>query len=555
MNQPNNSIDGFTLRRRPAGMRQPGASNYDHDALPAVPEQYAAKPDEPSQAIDQRHRSDVMGVAGATAGTAGATQQAGGSHLVKDIDESLRAIDDEPVKKPRRKISKKNLKRLLIALLVVAAIGIGYVGIKAIMAGSSVFNGNLFDIFSTRPLKQDSFGRSNILLFGTSEDSIAHENAGADLTDSMIVLSIDQNQKNAVMFSVPRDLWVDYGQSCLAGYSGKINSLYGCAKDGASEQSGANKLRQVVGEIFGLDIQYYAKVNYTAVKDAVDAVGGITVTIDSDDPRGVFDPNFDWQCGATQAERIEKCPPNGHLVEYENGPATLDGEHALALARARNAAGGYGLSGGNFDREQYQQKIILAIKDKAVSAGTLANPVAVSGLIDSVGRNVQTNFETGEIKTLVDLAGAINQASIRTINLVDEDKPLVTTGNIDGQSIVQPVAGIDNFSQIQNFIRSQLSGSIDGSENATIEVLNGTDRSGVASSKEAELQGKGIVVTSIGDAPTSSSYGALQWFDTTSGDKPKTAQRLTETLGEASSGSMLPPGVVSNADFVIIVGE
>jgi hypothetical protein len=233
----------------------------------------------------------------------------------------------------------------------------------------------------------------------------------------------------------------------------------------------------------------------------------------------------------------------------------LDGEHALALARARNAAGGYGLSGGNFDREQYQQKIILAIKEKAVSAGTLANPVKVGALIDSVGKNIETNFETSEIKTLVDLASAINKSSIRSISLVDKDKPLVTTANYSGQSIVRPVAGLEDFSKLQSYIQSQFSGTVVSSEDATIEILNGTDLSGVASKKEAELESRGIIVTSIGDAPTSSSYGAVQWFDTTSGQKPKTAQKLLDVLGEANSGSSLPSGVQSDADFVIIIGQ
>lgn len=549
MNRPHSSIDGFTLRRRTAST-QPATPKLDIDRLP-VPEQFLQRGQSPSStgssAIDQRPMSSTLGEAGTTAAS---------GHLVRDIDDSLRAIDDERPAKPRRRLSRKALKRIGIVLILIAALGAGYVGIKAFMASGSVFNGNLFDVFSNKQLKKDSYGRSNILLFGTSEDSQAHMDQGAGaLTDSIMVLSVDQDKKNAIMFSVPRDLWVDYGRSCLAGYSGKINALYECAKDGASDQTGANALKQAVGEVFGIDIQYYAKVNYSALKDAVNAVGGITVTIDSDDSRGIYDPNFDWQCGATRTQRIQRCPPDGHLVDYENGPVNLDGEHALALARARNAAGGYGLSGGNFDREQYQQKIILAIKEKAVSAGTLANPVKVGALIDSVGKNIETNFETSEIKTLVDLASAINKSSIRSISLVDKDKPLVTTANYSGQSIVRPVAGLEDFSKLQSYIQSQFSGTVVSSEDATIEILNGTDLSGVASKKEAELESRGIIVTSIGDAPTSSSYGAVQWFDTTSGQKPKTAQKLLDVLGEANSGSSLPSGVQSDADFVIIIGQ
>jgi LCP family protein required for cell wall assembly len=544
MNQPNrNSIDGFSLRRRNIASGTPSAK-LDADVLP-VPRQFLAQPsenlnDQPEQttAIDQRPTSSTVGIAGTTAGQ---------GRLSDEIDESLRQIDDEQLQKPKRRISisKKGVKRLFIVLLVVFALIGGFIAIKTLLAGSSVFNGNLFDVFSNKPLKKDQFGRSNILLFGTSEDSQAHiEGGSGGLTDSIMVISLDQEKKNAIMFSIPRDLWVDYGRDCLAGYSGKINALYECAKDGTSEQAGANALRDVVGESFGIDIQYTAKVNYSALKDAVNAVGGITVTIDSDDPRGIYDPNFDWQCNY-------QCK----LVKWPNGPAELDGEHALALARARNAAGGYGLGGGNFDREQYQQKIILAIKEKAVSAGTLTNPVAVSGLIDSIGNNVDTNFETSEIKTLVDLAAAIDAPNIQSISLVEADKPLVTTGNINGQSIVRPVAGIDDFSKIQAFIQQKFAGSVEPTESATVEVLNGTDRSGVASKKEAELQARGIIVTSIGDAPTSSSYGAVQWFDTTGGSKPQTAKKLQEVIGEASSGSTLPSGVQSDADFVIVVGD
>lgn len=545
MNQPNrNSIDGFSLRRRNSSSITPSTKL---DVGPQhVPQQFLAQPyalpgtdsEQTVAAIGEQATTNTIHVAGAPPH---------GERLTDEIDQSLRQIDDEDHQKPKRRfnLGKRGIKRMLIALAVIAALIGGYIGVKTLLAGSSVFNGNLFDVFSNKPLKKDQFGRSNILLFGTSEDSPAHQEQGAgELTDSIMVISVDQEKKNAIMFSIPRDLWVDYGRDCLSGYSGKINAVYECAKDGASEQAGADALKDVVSESFGIDIQYTAKVNYGALKDAVNAVGGITVTIDSDDPRGIYDPNFDWQCNY-------RCK----LVKWPNGPAELDGDHALALARARNAAGGYGLGGGNFDREQYQQKIILAIKEKASSAGTLTNPVAVSGLIDSVGNNVDTNFETSEIRTLVDLAAAIDATNIRSISLVDEEVPLVTTGNYNGQSIVRPVAGIDDFSKIQSFIQQQFAGSVESTENATVEVLNGTDSSGVASKKEAELESKGIIVTSIGDAPTSSSYGAVQWFDMTGGSKPQTAKKLQEAIGEASSGSTLPTGVQSDADFVIVVGS
>lgn len=547
--KPQNNIDGFMLRRRkPASSGENTAPKLDMDRLP-VPQQFLRQHDAPrldgDPSIDTRPLSSVVGEAGSEA-----------ANYHGDIDASLKSIEDEDSqpKKRKKRITKKGIKRsLMIIGLLMVLVG-GYLGYKVLFASSSIFQGNIFDVFSSRALKKDAMGRSNILLFGTSEDDPGHQDSGAGLTDSMMIVSIDQTKKNAVMFSIPRDLWVDYGQSCVAGYQGKINAVYECAKQGSSEQAGADKLREVVGQVFGMDIQYYAKVNYTALKDAVNSVGGITVTIDSDDPRGIMDPNFDWQCGATRAARIAKCPPNGHMVDYKNGPVALDGDHALALARARNASGGYGLGGGNFDREQYQQKIMIAIREKAVSAGTLANPVAVTGLIDSLGNNIRTNFATAEIKTLVEISRDIQKDKIRSISLVKEGTALVTTGMYNGQSIVRPLAGLTNYTQIQSFISSQLSGDTGTAENATIEVLNATDKSGVASKKQTELAGKGVVVTSIGDAPTTSEFG-LRWYDTTGGKMPLTAKKISSALGKASSGATLPTGIQSEADFVIIIGE
>ena len=534
-------------RRNPTQQNDDALQKVDIDRLP-MPQQFLRQHDEPRDdndpSIAMRPTSPVIGEVGTVAAS---------HHMHDDISQSLQAIEDEEnhPKKRRKRITKKAVKRsLFVIALIMLGVG-GFLGYKLLFAGSSIFQGNIFDVFNGRALQKDSLGRSNILLFGTSEDDPDHD--GSDLTDSMMVISIDQTKKNAVMFSIPRDLWVDYGQSCLAGYQGKINAVYECAKQGGSDQAGANKLKDIVGEVFGMDIQYYAKVNYTALRDAVNAVGGITVTIDSDDPRGIMDPNFDWQCGPW-AERKTKCPPNGHMVDYKNGPVDLDGDHALALARARNANGGYGLSGGNFSREQYQQKIIVAIREKAVSAGTLANPVAVTSLIDSLGNNIRTNFATAEIKTLVDISKDIKKDSIRSISLIKEGQALVTTGSYNGQSIVRPVAGLTNYTQIQSFLRNQFTGETGTTEDATIEVLNATDRSGVASKKQTELAGKRIVVTSIGDAPTTTAY-ALRWYDTTGGKMPLTAKKLASTLGKESSGSTLPTGVQSDADFVIIVGD
>ena len=532
------SIDGFTVRRR---QNNPEDTRLGIDSLP-VPEQFLHNAPTLRRPHDDRSIGDAVNHEQATTSEAPKVEP---TPVAPRKDMPRRTGAPKGPRKSRFPSWLTN-KKFLIGMAIAVALVFGALGIKMLMSSLNPFEGNLFDIFSSRQLKQDQYGRTNILVFGTSEDSQAHqaEGAGVDLTDSIQVISLDQEKKDVVMFSVPRDLWVNYGEACLSGYEGKINVVYECAKDGATEKAGAERLMEVVGDTFGLDMQYWVKVNYTAVKDAVDAVGGITVTIDSDDPRGIYDPNFDWQCGF-------EC----NLVKHPNGPAELNGEEALALARARNAAGGYGLAGGNFDREQNQQKIMLALKDKAISAGTLANPIKVSGLVDSFGDNVRSNFATGEIRTLASLANEIEPNSIKTLSLVDVEDPVMTVGEYYGQSIVQPVAGIGNFTDVQNYIRTAMTNTPTSDEDADIAVLNATDMGGIAAAWQRELSTDGIIVSEIGDAPTGVVGTDIRWYDMTGGTKPRTAAKIAEVLGVESSGQTLPAGVQSSADFVIVVGD
>lgn len=513
----------------PRRAQQVGAQRPDLKEKPAIPGQFLQRENDGRRVIGQELPKPQT--------------QPAPTISTRELSESLNALDNEAPQKKRRRFLRVSRKKIVMFILLIALLFGLYFGIKVFMTTGKLFSGSIFDLLGGgTTLQTDQHGRSNILVFGTSEDDPGHE--GANLTDSIMIISVDQKAKNAVMISVPRDLWVKYGEACLSGYEGKINVVYECGADGGSEPQGAEKLMEVVGESFGVDIQYYAHVNYTVVRDTVNAVGGVTVEIDSDDPRGVLDRNFDWACNY-------RC----HYVKWPNGPAHLNGDQALALARARNAAGGYGLGGGNFDREQYQQKIILALKDKAASAGTLANPVAVSGLLDALGDNVRTNFSAGEVKTLISLAGEMPSASIKRVSLVEQGKAVLTTGNVRGQSVVRPVAGLYDFEQVQRFVRQKLTVSTTNSEEPSIEVLNGSDYAGLAGKKAAELEAAGFTDVSTGDTDSDDAYGDYVWYDLSGGKKQQSLMKLKSILGSNPTGTVLPGGVQSDADFVIIVGN
>jgi polyisoprenyl-teichoic acid--peptidoglycan teichoic acid transferase len=479
-----------------------------------------------------------------------------------DITESLREIDavnseQKPSRRAQRKLKKRQRKQLRkkgplwrkilkwvsLLLLVGLVAGIGFVVFRAITAGNNVFDGNIFDIVQNEPLQQDANGRSNFIIFGTAEDSEGGQHEGGNLTDSLMVVSIDQNKKDAYLLSLPRDLWVQYEEQCFVGDYGKLNAAYFCgSNDGEDEAAGAAALQRKVSEITGLDVQYYVHLNFTAVTEAVDAVGGVTVTIETDDPRGILDRNFDWKCNYT-------C----YYVRYDQGEVVqLDGERALALARARNAAGGYGLAGGNFDREQNQQKILRALVEKASSAGTLTNVGAVTGLLDAIGNNLRTNIETKEIRTLMALGNDIDPNNIISLSLVDEENFLVTTGNISGQSIVQPVAGVFDYSEIQRYIDRAVTANPVVREESQITVLNGGRAAGVAGAESDRLEDEGFIVNVVSNAPDGT-YGRVEIYQLTE-EKPASVARLEQLYSTTVLTTDPPVSVVGESDFVIILG-
>lgn len=534
---------GTPLNRYQALSRPRTPQNPSHRGLERVPAQPAAKPVDPVVSA----RPDT-----------GTLERSHGLGLERvDIDEALRELDDAPpVKKKRSKKFfggkprnwRRLIKRVAILIVIVGVVIGGWLGYKAVSNVNSVFGGNLLGLVQRQPLKQDENGRSNVLIFGTSEDSPDHNAGGGEggplLTDSIMVLSVNQEKKDAFMVSIPRDLWIKFDEPCSVGYQEKINSVYQCGSDfGENPEAGARALQKKVGEVLGLDIQYYGQIDYSVVTRAVDAVGGVEVTIESNPPgMGILDRNFDWKCNY-------QC----HYVKYEDGETVhLDGEHALALSRARNAQGGYGLAGGNFDREKNQQKIIRALREKALSLGTLTNVSAVTELLDAMGDNLKTNVEKSEVQTIVSLATEIPSEAIVSLDLYDQEAPLVRTGPVNGASAVIPVAGMFNYSRIQAYIARASTMDAATKEGAKIAVLNGSGVAGAAQREADWLEEKGFDIGQIDNAPEGD-YGTTRIYQRSEG-MPATKAKLEE-LYATTVGAMPSIPVNGEIDFLVIIGE
>jgi polyisoprenyl-teichoic acid--peptidoglycan teichoic acid transferase len=445
--------------------------------------------------------------------------------------------------KPRTSLWKRwRLKRALIASLIVFIVIGGALGGKFLINAHKLFGGNLFSILQTTKLKGEDSGRVNILLAGNSADDVGHE--GAQLTDSIMIISIDTVHSKAFLLSVPRDLWVGIGNN---GH-GKINEAYVDGQnnhfsDNGYPTGGMGQLQQVIESNLGLTINYYALVNYNAFRDSVNAVGGIDVVIKSTDPRGLYDPSIDYTT-------------KGPLVKLTNGSHHLNGQQALDLARARgDNYRAYGFNMSDFDRTEHQRQMLVALKGKAVSAGVVTNPVRLSSLSDAIGNNVKTNLSLSEVRRLYELTKTIDGGNISSISLNNANGKnlLVNYRSASGESALIPAAGLDDFSAIQQLIKQLTSNNPVVQEAAKLVVLNATPTRGLAAHVRTTLEAKNLNVTDVGDALANQATTTI--IDNSAGHKPATRQALQTIYGKTVVFTTANPySAKYTADFIVVIG-
>ena len=446
----------------------------------------------------------------------------------------------------KRKVSSKKrkvFKGLMfasVALLLIGGLLFGNAFIKARKifgggGGAPALNANV----DPTKLNGEGDGRVNILLLG--KGGAGHE--GADLTDTLLIASIDPIQKEAALLSIPRDFLVknSSGQS-------KINAVYSLAKnkvlDGTrtsdindrAEKAGLEAVESKIEEIAGIPIHYHIMIDFAAFEKAINTVGGIDIDVTKD--AEVYERLYDT---TTRKQ---------YVLDVKQGPNHFDGKRALFYSRSR-----YTSARGDFDRAERQRAVIIALKEKITSAGTYGNPIKVNQLVNEFGTHVRSNLTTGEVLRIYDIMKGIDSSKIGSVGLADPPNVLVVGDMINGQSAQVPKAGLYNYSGIQSFIRNTLKDGYIKKENASIAVFNGSTLSGLAAKRADELKSFGYNITVVANAPTKN-YTKTTLIDMTGGKKKYTLHYLEQRLKVTAVTSMPDSSINPNgAEFVIILGQ
>jgi LCP family protein required for cell wall assembly len=373
----------------------------------------------------------------------------------------------------------------------------------------------------------DGNSRINVLVMGM--DSRAAESDDIPRTDTMILFSLDPQSRTAGMLSIPRDLWVE-----IPGFDySKINTAYRLGEVYNIAERGPGLALITVENLLGMEIDYYAMVDFNAFEDFIDELGGITVNVPV---KIVVDP-----LGKHNTETLKA------------GENLLPGYLALAYARSRNS------SGSDFDRAGRQQQVVMAIRDKILSAEMLPALIKNSpALYQSLSSGISSNLTLIQLVRLAWVAQQIPGENIRK-GVIGVDQ-VDFAYSYDGQDILRPLP--DEIRQLRDQIFSLTgpvvplapqgdSQTLVDEEYATVLVLNGTYTPGLASQTADYLRTSGLTVTEPGNA--NEYYEMTTVIDYTG--NPHTVAMIVELMSISPENVFHRYDVSGQADVVVIAGQ
>jgi LCP family protein required for cell wall assembly len=309
---------------------------------------------------------------------------------------------------------------------------------------------NLFgDAAAGAAKRSDIKGPLNILLVGIDP----RNDTTAPLSDSIIVVHVPRSMDEAYVFSIPRDLVVDIPPFAKTGFRGgraKINAAmsYGSSIGGGKHDvaQGFDLLAKTVGQLTGIKrFDAGAIVNFGGFKQIVDAMGGVTMTIDQNVRSEHLQPD------GRPRPRLASCANNkcahpyyGPQKTYKKGTYHLQGWEALDYVRQR-----YGLPHSDYDRQRHQQQFIKAMAKQALSKNVVTNPAKLDRVLRAAGKSLI--FDGGG-HSVVDWGLALRNIHSENMTLVKlPGRSMIVNGQYQGEAL-EPSA--------EEFFRSVTSGTV-----------------------------------------------------------------------------------------------
>ena len=333
-----------------------------------------------------------------------------------------------PEPRPRRRGSlRRTVGLVLLVVLIGVVVGGVLLGTRAAAFNGSVSTAPFLSTALLGPLNGSD--RVNVLMIGYG----GGDHDGAYLADSIQILSIDPETDTTTSIPIPRDLWVEG----VAAYpqNGKTNEVFSSGQLAGGLDNAGDALAEVVSEITGLEIAHWMSIDFVGFEEMVTAAGGVTVN----NPTAfcyttipAFHEQGRWTMGC-----------------FEEGEIALDGQRALAYARARYTS--VVSESTDFARSERQARIIGGLRSK-LGAGGIGSLGPGLGLMDAMEGRVRTDLSVIDLYLLSGHLSADRRVEL------EEGPVLTATTNSIGQYILIPTGwtGPGDYGGLQQYLADRL---------------------------------------------------------------------------------------------------
>jgi LCP family protein required for cell wall assembly len=365
-------------------------------------------------------------------------------------------------------------------------------------------------------------GIVNILLIGTD-----YRAAEANFrTDTLIIVSINQQSGQVTLLSIPRDLFVyvpTWGMQ-------RINKAYADGETSQYAGGGPGLLIQTILYNLGIPVHYYALANFDGFRQIVDTAGGIDIPVNCElIEYKIKDPTLD-----------EAQPENYEVYTQTIGLTHMDGALALWYARARPV-------GGDFFRAYRQRQVLRAIYRAGLSANLLPKIPELYANFQDV---VQTDLGVWDIMQFVPLTTKLNDAQVRSLHIGPNQVTAWTTPR--GEDVLLPRP--DQIQVLVNQMFAEANTNQLARAATQVEIWNGTTNTDWPALAAETLAGEGFA-SIVAAPPEALAYTTTTLIDFSTSAKGSPLKRLQSILHVADANVVTQPDATRPVQFRVILGD
>lgn len=440
--------------------------------------------------------------------------------------------------KTAKKGSRKIFKFFIYLILFVIVTLVGVIAVRAANLSSKIFVGkklsftqqiNSFFKNNENSLQGENQGQVNILLLGIGGEG--HE--GPYLTDTLILAQLRLKEGQMSLTSIPRDYMIRLPKD---NYDEKINAAFALnfAKYKDFNKAGT-ETTEIVEEISGLKIPYFAVIDFAGFKKAIDEVGGIDITIE----KTFTDSEF-------PDEKFGYLPP----ITFKAGEKHMDGETALIFSRSRHGTNG---EDSDFARSQRQQKVIEAFKQKVFKLNLIRDSFTLNKLLGVFADHFHTNLQPANILKLYNHLKEKQVKSLQ-VNSLGSQETLICPGRIEETQawVLVPCPGKTKQDVKDYFKNSFVLGKIK-EEKPLVWLANSTNKTVLYEQTEKQLAEVGFTVLQLDYEKNELEQNVVYNLN----EKPASLEYIVNTLN-AKKTYTPPPGIKADpakVDIIVILGK